>query len=218
MVHKRHYRWINRAEKKLNYQGGGVLDFSPRNLTNREREKTMDKKVATLIDKFGEIPNATGKENTWTINLDRTRVSYDGGDTIYVEKRDGDFCIALPLTAPLRDFTDAANFVMFCNEKDAPLWELERAIIRQYPLCSINHGRESETGPTDSFISDTNFWIKVRVEGKLFTLAYWGDELDGLEYATSVDAALARLIEMDRFWTELDRETAETRSWTNRQN
>ena len=178
----------------------------------------MDKKVKTLIDKFGEIPTATTEKDTWLININRTKVNYDGGDTIYIEKPDGDLVIALPLTAPLRDFTDAANFVMFCNERDAALWDLERVIVRQYPLCTINHGRESETSPTDSFISDTNFWIKVRVEGKLFTLAFWGDEMDGQYYASSVDAALARLIEMDRFWTELDRDTLENRFWSNRQN
>lgn len=178
----------------------------------------MDKKVKTLIDKFGEIPNATGKENTWTINIDRSIVSYDGGDTIYVEKRDGDLAIALPLTAPLRDFSDAANFVWFANEKDAPLWDLERAITRHYPLCEINHGRESDTAPTDSFITDTNFWVKVRADGKLFSLAYWGDEMDGQYYATSVESALARLIEMDRFMNQLTRETAESKFWTSRQN
>lgn len=177
----------------------------------------MDKKVKTLIDKFGEIPNATGKENTWTVNIDRAIVSYDGGDTIYVEKRNGDLCIALPLTAPLRDFTDAANFVMFCNDKDAPLWELERAIIKQYPLCEISHGRVSATGLTDSFISDTNFWVKIRVDGKIISLAYWGDELDGEYYATSVESALARLIEMDRFQAQLTRDTAENRFWSSSQ-
>lgn len=178
----------------------------------------MDKKVKTLIDKFGEIPNPTGKENTWTISLDRTLVSYDGGDTIYVEKRDGDLCIALPLTAPLRDFTDAANFVWFAGDKDAPLWDLERAIIKQYPLCEITHGKESEGAITDSFITDTNFWVKVRVDGKIISLAYWGDEMDGEYYATSVESAVARLVEMDRFMNQLTRETAESKFWSSRQN
>lgn len=178
----------------------------------------MDKKVKTLIDKFGEIPNATGKENTWTVNIDRAIVSYDGGDTIFVEKRNGDLCIALPLTAPLRDFRDAANFVAFCSDKDATLWDLERAIVRQYPLCEINHARESAGAITDSFISDTNFWVKVRVDGKIISLAYWGDELDGEYYATSVESALARLIEMDRFQAQLNRDTAENRFWSSSQN
>lgn len=178
----------------------------------------MDKKVKTLIDKFGEIPTATTEKDTWTVNLDRTRVHYDGGDTIIVDAIKTDLAISLPLTAPLRDFRDAANFVMGDTPVSEQIWLLEREIIKHYPLCEINHGWESHDAPMNSFVSDTNFWIKVSHTGKLFRLDYWGDELDGHYWATSVESAMARIIEMDRFQQQLIRDTAETRYWSGAQN
>jgi len=129
-----------------------------------------------------------------------------------------DLAISLPLTAPLRDFTDAANFVMGDNPVSEQIWLLEREIIRHYPLCEINHGWESHGAAMNSFVSDANFWIKISHTGKLFRLDYWGDELDGEYWATSVESAMARILEMDRFQRQLTRETAENRFWSSRQN
>lgn len=178
----------------------------------------MDKKVKTLIDKFGEIPTATTEKDTWLININRTKVNYDGGDTIILDSIETDFAISLPLTAPLRDFTDAANFVMYDYKKDEQIWLLEREIIKHYPLCEISHGWRSEDSEMDSWVSDTNFWIKISHPGKLFRLEYWGDESDGEYWATSVESAMARIIEMDRFQQQLTRDTAETKYWKSAQN
>ena len=190
----------------------------PRLQTIRKERKAMDRKIKILIDKFGEIPVPTGEKDTWTVNVNKALVCYDGGDTIYVKKPDANLTLALPLTATLRDFEDAANFVWFANEKDAPLWDLERAIIKHYPLCDLSHGREAEGAPTDSWVSDLNFWVKVRASDKIFTLTYWGDCLDGEYYATSVESAVARLIEMDRFLAMYNRDTYESKFWKSREN
>jgi hypothetical protein len=173
----------------------------------------MNKNQKLLIDLFGEIPTPTDNPDEYLININRTRVTYTGGASLMLTGVDTGAALMVKIDAPLRDLRDAMNFVMFAGPGDADLYDLEREILKRDPTVQFSHGKIADGAPMDSFATNKHAWIKLSREDNLFTLTYWGGELDGTDYAATLTGAANRFIEMTRFAAELNAETAESIFW-----